>query len=626
MPRLNIYRTDSLIPPSEAIKLAEFFDNSRLLALIEETKGANRVKSDKFDYVVGNPPYVRIHRLTDDQKREYESKYKSAKGLYDIYCLFIERGVAFLKNEGKLGYICSNRFMTRSYGESLRKILLGQLTEDKTYFAIEHIVDFGDSGVFEEVTNYPCILILKKLTEPYKGTIKCVRVYVPKERLLEDIKKHLEKKRWIDQTYEIFEMSQEKLNEKAWILQPYEETELIVKIHSSTDHKLGDLVEGIQVGVQTGADKILVVNEKIVVENNFEQNIIKKFLRGEDVRRWLPTWKGYYVIYPYTMKNEEVHLYSIEEIKKLAPNVWNYLLKFKENLSRRWGVRRVFYELPTVRRPDWFDKEKIITPDVSNKNNFAYDGEGFYFSKGTVYGILFKEEYKNSIKYILGLLNSKLLEFYFKHISPMHAGGYFRYNTQYLEKLPIKIPENPNEKAISEEIAEKVSRILELKSQMSYAEDRVKKFPESYFEDEWDFDKLANVAKAVSLSRESYSVSEKSLRADYKLRDLDGKETFRIILAPNEYVDFYSEEVASCVWETLKTLKVVSKRELLEMKIPKETHLKTLMNRYQKDKEKLVENEKAIEELERQIDDLVYKLYGITDAEKRIIENYLKKF
>jgi len=201
--------------------------------------------------------------------------------------------------------------------------------------------------------------------------------------LLQDIRKHLQEKRWRDQAYEIFEMSYGRLSEKVWILLPQEEEELIAKINSIANYRLQDLVEGIQVGVQTGADEIFVVNEDTVIGKRFEQNIVRKFLKGEDVRRWLPTWRGYFLIYPYTIKNGQVHLYLIDEIKKIAPNIWNYLSKFKDKLSKRWGVKKVFYELPTVRQPDWFEKEKIITPDIANKNNFAYDDEGFYFSKGT---------------------------------------------------------------------------------------------------------------------------------------------------------------------------------------------------------------------------------------------------
>jgi hypothetical protein len=208
----------------------------------------------------------------------------------------------------------------------------------------------------------------------------------------------------------------------------------------------------------------------------------------------------------------------------------------------------------------------------------------------------------------------------------MHAGGYFRYNTQYLEQLPIKLQDIVKESAIEKEIAEKVNQILELKKQIPTIEEKIKRFPESYFAYSWNFDKLANIIKASTLSRESYSISAKSFRTDYKQRDLDGSETFRIILAKNEFIDFYSEEIASYVFEKLKNMSRITKRELLELQVPQQPHLKNLLNQYRKDKEQIVKDGKAIDEIEKKIDDLVYESYDITYKERKIIGDYLKKF
>ncbi len=76
----------------------------------------------------------------------------------------------------------------------------------------------------------------------------------------------------------------------------------------------------------------------------------------------------------------------------------------------------------------------------------------------------------------------------------------------------------------------------------------------------------------------------------------------------------------------MKKVKRLTKHELLELKIPQKPHLKNVLNEYRMDKEQIAKNRKVIEELEKQIDNLVYKLYNITYAERRIIENYLKKY
>ena len=71
--------------------------------------------------------------------------------------------------------------------------------------------------------------------------------------------------------------------------------------------------------------------------------------------------------------------------------MYKYLLKYKENLKKRWGIK-IWYELPTVRDMKWFESIKILTPDLSDKNNFAYDNEGYLFSKGLVYGLILNKK------------------------------------------------------------------------------------------------------------------------------------------------------------------------------------------------------------------------------------------
>lgn len=255
-----------------------------------------------------------------------------------------------------------------------------------------------------------------------------------------------------------------------------------------------------------------------------------------------------------------------------------------------------------------------------------YDELG-YCPLNTCYVIALTEEKRREyrskkeayyLKFLLGLLNSKVIEFYFKHISTFVLGRHYRYIKQYLQQIPIKEITNKN-RYLAEEIVSEVRQILQL------SQEKIGRFPDSYLENDWSFKKLSNEIRSQNLSKSSYSISEKSLKTHW-LKDLDGREIFRINLAPGDYIDLGSEEVASYVLGVLRTHDRITKRELLELKTPQEPHLKNLLNQYQKDKERIVKNEKAVEELEKQIDDLVYKLYDITYKERRIIEEYLAKF
>jgi hypothetical protein len=484
-----------------------------------------------------------------------------------------------------------------------------------------------------------------------KMTFKFVRVKKPKEKILDYIKDHLVKKEHSDDYIEIFEVQQSILGESPWIFIPPSERKMFEKIEMNADCRLRDIAENIFVGLQTSADPIYFVKiiksleenlvnvrqQKLNREFTIERELLKPILMGKDIRRWKIDWKKTWMVFPYIITPKGATLLSMNEIKNNYPYTWKYFLGNEEELKERESglmeEREDWYGFIYKKNLEKFEQRKILTMVLANRNSFALDDEGKYYFVGGGnaggYGIVLSEKYGKTIenyRYVLGLLNSKVLEFYHKHISPIFSGGFYSYGRRYIEQLPIKLPQNTMENELAGRISQAVNQIIKCDEQTESLKSRVEKFPSSYFESNWSFDKLANVIKTQSISKESYAISEKLLRTDYLLRDLDGKETFRIILAPNEYVDFYSEEVASYVFEVLKTMNRITKHGLLELKIPAQPHLKGLINQYQKDKEQIVKNEKEVEELEKQIDDLVYKLYDITYAERRIIEGYLKKF
>jgi len=637
LPRLNIYRVDSLAPKGEYLELTEFLDNSRRVLFIEETKSADKVKSIEFDFVVGNPPYVRIQRMVG-LVYKYKQNYETAYANFDLYVLFIEKGIKWLKTNGKLGFICSNQFMGRTYGEKLRSFILRNCL-------IDHILDFGDSGVFKEVTNYPCILIVRKSTQG--GLFSYVRVFEPKIDLLKDIRKNLHLQVYRNASYDLFMVDQGGLTEDIWKLSPSKEEKIMEDINKHCTHLLGQISK-ILLGLQTGKDKLFIVYEMKDINNELveiapsgypnatfvvERELLKPVLRGKNVRRWEIEWDGSYVIYPHKRKNDVIIPISEEEMQTKFLHTFDFLKKHKQGLETRIWYRKTplqlhgsWYALMYYTTSKHFQKPKILTPALTNRNNFSLDCEGkYYFVMGTagVYGILPEDV---DAYFLLGLLNSKICEYYLKHIAPIKAGGYFQYSVRYLEKFPIRIPQTEEEMEIAKEISHHTKEIVRLNQIKKENQERIKNFPASYLNNSWVFGQLANMVKAQNLLQPAYSISEKHLRTDYKQRDLDGRETFRIILATNEFLDFPSEEVASYVLEVLKTMKNVTKRELLELKIPPNEHRRNLMIQYRKDNEQIVECQKVVQNLEKQIDELVYKLYDISYAERRIIEEYLTKF
>jgi restriction endonuclease TaqI-like protein len=113
---------------------------------------------------------------------------------------------------------------------------------------------------------------------------------------------------------------------------------------------------------------------------------------------------------------------------------------------------------------------KILVPDIADRASFALDERGEYaFTSG--YGITLKDNVAESPKYILGLLNSRLLDFYLKSISTTMRGGFFRYFTQFIEQLPIRRIQlsDPDDKARHDKVVALVDRMRELNKRLTVA-------------------------------------------------------------------------------------------------------------------------------------------------------------
>ena len=163
--RFKIYRTDSL----EKTTQKHLWDYT-YAAFLEEQEEIDAIKQKKFDFVVGNPPYVRQEEIGMDYKnqkikREYFSIFD---GRADLYVYFIKRGIDWTNEHGRLGYITSNKFINTRYGRKLREFLVKNIVMDT-------IIDFGDVRVFKDARNYTCIINFSKFKK-VDNKIKIIKI------------------------------------------------------------------------------------------------------------------------------------------------------------------------------------------------------------------------------------------------------------------------------------------------------------------------------------------------------------------------------------------------------------------------------------------------------------------
>lgn len=429
----NIQNGNSLIDNENIAKDKAFSWKNKFEKIIKNEGG--------FDVIIGNPPYVRIQTLDESSVNFFNKNYESATKNYDIYALFVEKGISLLKENGVLGFILPSKFFNSDYGEGLRKII----ADNKLLYKI---VDFKDFQVFDGATTYTCLIFLKK---PKNKDFEYMELF-DKSGLssTKNIKK------------EFFKVSKQELpnTKESWNFISNDSKALMNKL-DKIKLRLGDISKNIFQGLVTGADKLYFVNmiedkgNVVRIRNNFDKKefflekiIVKKLLKGKEIRRWGIDWQKIYIIYPYEVKKNSARLISLDEIKINYPKTYQYFLNYEKELrareKNRFKNEKDWHQFGRLQNIDKFEQPKIMTQVLSSKNSFTFDEKGEYYFVGGGnaggYGIVLRNEYSKDYYSILGLLNSKLLEFYLRKISTPFRGGFYSYGKRFIERLPIIIP------------------------------------------------------------------------------------------------------------------------------------------------------------------------------------------
>lgn len=465
----NIKCGNSLISREDLFS-NNMFENSNIKKFDweNEKEGFGKVFAENkgFDCVIGNPPYIRIQEMQKWAKEEvelYKKIYKSgAKGNFDIYILFIEKGLSLLNEKGLIGLILPNKFLNSSYGEEIR----GIISKGKN---LSKIVHFGDIQIFEGATTYTCLLFLSRSMQDETKFFKVDQI-----------------EEWIkEEKSDTGTFANEKLTEKEWNFQIGKNAGLFQKLEDFPT-KLSDVTD-LFVGLQTDGDSIYIL-EQIEVkadkvkcfsketekEHLFENSHLKYLIKGSvNIKRYGLENLSKRLIFPYVTEGNKSHLLKQSDYKESFPLTWDYLESNKKKLiTRNKGqMGNEWYGYVYKKNHTKFDQKKLIVPSIAIQASFAYDSKGEYYFVGSGggggggYGITIKEGIPMSYEYLLGLLNSKLLDSYLQSYSSPFRGGYFAYNRQYIEKLPIYIPNKADKEKfpLTQKIEEMVKQILELR-------------------------------------------------------------------------------------------------------------------------------------------------------------------
>ncbi len=367
-----------------------------------------------FDIVIGNPPYVQLQKNGGELGRLYkDAEFATFARTGDIYQLFYEKAINLLKQDiGHVCFISSNQWMRVDSGKVLRNFLESQNPI--------RLVNLG-AGVFDNVTVNTCIMLVNR--SPNKNLLQAAQQFPPTE--------------WVHISPE---------NGETWIV--------LSEIEQSTKKKmevvgtpLKEWNITIYRGIVTGYNTAFIIDDTtrraLVAEAPNSADIIKPILRGRDIQRYQASWAGLWLIYiPWHFP---LHLDSSIKgcsdeaeslFKKQYPAIYHHLLKHKSGLNSRnkseTGIRYEWYALQRwgANYYEEFAQEKIVWGNLANQAKFSYAPKNMFVSAPTTMLTPFSH-------YLLAVLNSKLVDWYFRLFGVERAGGYYEYKPMFIERLPI---------------------------------------------------------------------------------------------------------------------------------------------------------------------------------------------
>jgi hypothetical protein len=371
-----------------------------------------------FDVIIGNPPYIQLQKMGKDADILQGSGFETFERTGDIYCLFYEKGFDLLKNDrGILSYITSNSWMKTKYGEALRKYFIN-------YTNPIELLNFEDTLIFPSATVEVNILISKKAKN--KGVLEVVvfdKTFNTSVSIYDFYQKN---------SYTITHF-----DDNGWVISDKESMNLKSEIEKNTK-PLSEFNIQMFIGLLIGLNEAFIVDaetkDEFIKIDPKNRDILKPLLRGRDVQKFAYNFENNWLIFAHN----GVKKLNIERINVIDdyPIIFNHLKNYEEKLIIRHNQGDHWTNMRNCAYLKEFEKPKIIWGEISDKPKFCFDDKGIYMNDRCSFMV------GENLKFILVLLNSKLIEWYFNLISTSSGMGTNMWKHYKIKLLPI--PKNIN--------------------------------------------------------------------------------------------------------------------------------------------------------------------------------------
>ncbi|EKL3082698.1 Eco57I restriction-modification methylase domain-containing protein [Campylobacter coli] len=396
-----------------------------------------------FDLIIGNPPYIK----ENDNKDLFTNtkKLRTYQGKMDIWYHFVGRGFDILKNNGYLAFIATNNWVTNSGAKKLRNIVLEESQ-------ILSLVDFSSFMVFDSASIQTMIMSFQKTKPPknYEFHFAKITTQTP---IYEDALSLLKNEKTQNNEILKINLTPKKFIDKTLNFTKSDYEELFNKIQKYGKFYLEE--SEVAQGIVPAIDEAFVIKDKNVFSKN-EQCFIKEYYTGLS-GKFYSSFTDKYLIY-LSNKNYSGNL---DDLPNLKQHFQKYKEILKESKIKYKTPNKPYFYLHREREEKFFKKgeEKIISQVRCIEPIFVYSNENFYGSRA----LFFIQTCRINLKYLTGVLNSKLIAFWLKHKGKIQ-GNLFKIDKEPLLNIPIVNINSKNEK-LANKLISLVDEILKAKEQ-----------------------------------------------------------------------------------------------------------------------------------------------------------------
>lgn len=370
----------------------------------------------EFDFVIGNPPYVRQELIPAPLLAEYRCRYKTMFDRADIYIPFIERSLSVLSDGGSLGFICADRWMKNRYGGPLRSLVAER-------FHLKVYVDMVDTQAFHsDVIAYPAITIIsREMPGPTRIAHRPAIDRVTLTELSGLLTAHSLPKE-VGPTRELAQVTN---GSEPWLLESFDQMALIRRLERDFP-LLEEVGCKVGIGVATGADKAFIGDFEAL---NVEQDRKVPLVTTKDIVSGEVEWRGLGVINPFT---EQGGLVELGEY----PLLRSYLEARRSVIAGRHCAQKnplKWYRTIDRITPKLAARPKLLIPDIKGQAHIVYEGGELYPHHNLYY--VTSDDW--DLRALQAVLLSAVSRLFVATYSTKMRGGFMRFQAQYLRRIRI---------------------------------------------------------------------------------------------------------------------------------------------------------------------------------------------